>query len=351
MFFAGVQQFPDGGDGLLFVIEEITGDTFFNHLGDSAGAGGDDGYAGGHGFKDDEAQSFSARGHDKDVAAGVGGGEFVAVKKAGEVDGQSGEVLLQGLVVGAVADQGETGFGHGFKDGLEAFDVLLRGEAADVEEQRAFGMAVGEAGTHCVRTVGGMKAVGIDSAGPEGDACDAMLRQLIDHDDGGAEVDGGAIVAQAEQRPDDGLDESQAVVAEVFGEIGVVGDDHGQAKRAAVAAAAVVESGDAEERGLGDMEDVRLEVEDDLAHGSARKRKAEFRIEGKRVAGDAEDAALREFVEAACGRDDQDFVAEGFELLDGLAEGGDDSIDFGNKCFSEENNSHGPCQALTFNGM
>ena len=94
-----------------------------------------------------------------------------------------------------------------------------------------------------------------------------------------------------------------------------------------------------------------LKSEDDVAHRSARERKTEFGIEGKGVAGYADNAALLEFVEAAVGRDDQDLVAEALELLDGLAESGDDSVDFGNKGFSEENNSHLPWQALTFNGM
>ena len=44
-------------------------------------------------------------------------------------------------------------------------------------------MAVGEAGAHGVGTVGGMKAVGIDATGPEGDTGDSVLFQLVDHDD------------------------------------------------------------------------------------------------------------------------------------------------------------------------
>ena len=75
-----------------------------------------------------------------------------------------------------------------------------------------------------------------------------------------------------------------------------------------------------------------------------RRGETEFGVERKGVAGNADDSAVFVFREAALGGQDQNLVTEVFELLDGLAESRDNSVDFGNKGFSKESDSHLPCR-------
>ena len=71
-------------DCLFVGLEEVAIDLVVNHFGDAAGARGDDGQTGAHGFENHEAQRLSAGGHDKDVAGGIGGGEFFLVQETRE---------------------------------------------------------------------------------------------------------------------------------------------------------------------------------------------------------------------------------------------------------------------------
>jgi hypothetical protein len=139
-------------------------------------------------------------------------------------------------------------------------------------------MVLRKTGAHLEGTAGRVKEVGIDAAWPEFDTLDSMLAQLLEHDGGRAKVNGRSIVAVAENFPDMLLEESQPVVAQVLGKIGVVGDDQRQTQSASVFSAAVVKGGDPQQGGIGDVEEIGLELSDDGAHGGAGKGEAQFGV-------------------------------------------------------------------------
>jgi hypothetical protein len=72
-----------------------------------------------------------------------------------------------------------------------------------------------------------MKEIGVYPARPKGNPLDPMLAELANHDVGGAEVDAGAVMAKAKQRPDVRFNERQVIVGEVFGKVRVIGDHQG----------------------------------------------------------------------------------------------------------------------------
>lgn len=115
-------------------------DAVVDEFGDAHDAGGDGGYAGGHGFDDDDGQSFGETRQDEDVGLGealTDDGLGLVTEKldvAGEVV-RSSEVFEPGPVF-AVADEGEFGVGdaaddvhHGFEeDGQALFGDDASGE-------------------------------------------------------------------------------------------------------------------------------------------------------------------------------------------------------------------------------
>src|SRR5271170_6206172 len=145
------------------------------------------------------------------------------MQEAGEGNWHSGEVMFESFAMRAVADEREARFGKGFENGLEAVDAFLRGEAADVEQQWAFGMTAAETLSHGLRRAVRTKAIAIDAAGPQLQIADSVLAQLVDHCGRCAEIDGGAVVACANERPDRALEKSKPVVVEIFGKIRVIG--------------------------------------------------------------------------------------------------------------------------------
>jgi hypothetical protein len=268
------------------------------------------------------------------------------VQKAGHEDRKAGEVILESFAVRSIANQGKPGVGKGFKEGSETLKVLLRREAPYIQQKGALGVALSEARAHLGRTTGRMKEIGINPAWPEGDSLNSMFGQLLNHGDRGAQVHSCPVVAGAENLPNMWFEESQAIVMKILGKIGVVGDDYRQMQGAAVFPTTIVETGYSQEGGFDDVENVRLEIGDNPSHGGARKGKTEFRVKDERPAFHAHDTGMLEFGEAALRRKDEDFVAEAFELFDCLAERGDDSVDFGDECFSENDNSHVSCRRL-----
>ena len=334
------QQLLDCRNSLCLFVEEIAAHAVLNHFGDAAGSSSDNGYAGGHGFKDDQAEGLGAGRHDEDVAGGIGLGEFISVQEAGHVDRESCEVLLEMLVVGTTADQGEAGGGVGHENWFEAFDFFFRGKAADIQEQRVLWVSFGEAGAHFRGAAHGLESICVDAAGPQSEAFDSMLLQLLEHGDRGAEIEGCAIMAFAQNGPDPRLHEAKTVVMEVLGQIGVVGDNQGQMEGSAVLSATVIQPGNAQQGWVGDVDEVGLKFDDGPAYGSVGKCKAKLRIDEERVALGADDAGLLKVVETAIRGKDKDLVAKFFQLVDSLAEGGDDAVHFGDEGFSEEGNSH-----------
>lgn len=204
-------------------------------------------------------------------------------------------------------------------------------------------MALAQAHTQGAGAAAGVKAVRIHAAGPEHEPADSMITKLIHHGGRGAQVERSPVVASAKNGPDRSLQESQPVVTKVLGKIGVVGDDQRQVQSAAVRPAAVIERGDAQKCWIGDVDEVRLKLRDGLPDGGAWKGEAQLGIESERPALHADDARMFKLGKAAGGRKDENLVAKACQLPDGLAKRGDNAVNFGNECLSEERDSHGPC--------
>jgi hypothetical protein len=182
--------------------------------------------------------------------------------------------------------------------------------------------------------------MGVHSAGPEAEAFNSMLLEQLDHGDRCAEVERCAVVSFAQDGPDPWFHKPEPIVVKVLGKICVVGDDEREMKGSAIFSASVIEGGYAKQRGIGDVEKIGFEFIDCAPHGGARQGKAKLRIEEERAPFDADNPGLLKMIEAAFRGKDEDLVTEAFQLVDSLAEGGDDAIHFGNEGFSEEGNSH-----------
>ena len=196
-------------------------------------------------------------------------------------------------------------------------------------------MAAGQPRAHGLRAAIGVKARRIDSSRPQGDAPNAVLLQLFHHGCGGAQVERGAVMADAHDPPDVGLQKPQLVVVQIGGQVGVIRDHQRQVQRSAVPAAAVVERGNPQQRRIGHVQQIGLEFADLRPHRCPRKREPQFRVEGERVALHAHDAGAFEIGDSPVGREHQDFVAEALELANGFAQGSDDAVDLGNERFSK----------------
>src|ERR1035438_2750514 len=96
------------------------------------------------------------------------------------------------------------------------------------------------------------------------------------------------------------------------------------------------------------MDDVWLELGHRSAHGGTGKGKPEFGVKREGVAFDSNDARLSEVTDTPLRREDQHLVAHVVELPNGLAERGDNAVDFRNEGFGEERDSHEACQGLFF---
>ena len=285
-------------------VVEIAGNAVLHNVGGAAGVGRDDGTAGGHGFEQHEAEGLCPRGQKEGVGGGEGGSEVRALEEAGEVGGGSGEVLLELFAMRAVADQSEADAGHGGEGVAAGLNFFFSREAADVDEELFFGMALGEAGAHFGGGAVGAEGIRIDSATPELNAGNAVRFKLLLHDLRGGEPEVGAIVAGAHAPPKKALKKPEMVVAQVFGQMGVVGDDQRDALRGAEEEARRGEHG-----GIDGVDDVGTEFPEHAADGGARNGQLEVRVERKAEAGDAVDLGAFVFGDAARG-DDEHGVAQ-----------------------------------------
>lgn len=332
------EKAADRFDGVAWTvgIVEAAGDAVLNDVGDAAGARRDHRTTAGHGFHEDQAEGFSARSEEEGITRGIGSSELFVSEKSCEIGRRACEIALQLFAMGTVADQSQTDTGKRGEDVAAALDFLFRGKAADVEEELAFGMARGETGPHFVGGARGMEKIGVDAAAPEMDAADAMMLQLGLHGLGGGEDEVAAVVGLAHGPPHEPFEAAEAVVLEVFGQVGVVRDDERDAKPGADE-----EGGDAKNRGIDSVQNVGAEAPDGVPDGGARNGHFELGIERKSEAGDAVNRRTFKAVDAA-GGDDQDLVAQSAKMTDGVTETGDDAVDFGEERFGDEGNAQRP---------
>jgi len=162
-----------------------------------------------------------------------------------------------------------------------------------------------------------------------------MGLEIVEGDGGGAEVEIGAPMALAHEHPAEFFKRPEFVVAKIGGDVGVGGDDERDLEDLTV-----VDATDAEEGGFEDVDDVGSKVDEAVAHGAAREGQAEFGIEGKADGREGDDFRAEEFLWAAGGGEDEDFVASAAQTFRGLDKHGDDAVDLGEKRLRHQGDSH-----------
>eukprot|EP00187_Rhodella_violacea_P017758 CAMPEP_0184732460 /NCGR_PEP_ID=MMETSP0314-20130426/54346_1 /TAXON_ID=38298 /ORGANISM="Rhodella maculata, Strain CCMP 736" /LENGTH=479 /DNA_ID=CAMNT_0027199049 /DNA_START=242 /DNA_END=1678 /DNA_ORIENTATION=+ len=282
-----------------------------------------------HGLHDDKPERLRLARHEQRV----GGRERLAQLVADELPREAHaarvaprrELALQRRAERAVADEHDgCGVGEGREDVRDGGEVFLRAEAADVgdelparRELERGGVGGVEAEERCAgggAAEGGVEAQRVDALAPQADALDAVGGEL------GADLRGGcdggvrAVVDHAEQGPDDGDQQAEAVVLGVDGEVGVVGHDEGLAEEAGVEQGAE----DDEARGR-DVDDVGVElaqrVEDARREAEAE---GDGGVEREAEALDVHDAGAgkpRRPLLGVVRGDDQHLVARGLQPL------------------------------------
>ena len=90
-----------------------------------------------------------------------------------------GELGFQRFAGGTVADDRQARPRYGCQDWLEVVDLLLGGQASDVNQQGIVGMPVRERVTHGGIAKARIETVGIDATFPQPDAIDADVEHLL----------------------------------------------------------------------------------------------------------------------------------------------------------------------------
>ena len=208
-----------GAVGFIEAAVDAVGDD----VGDAATVGADHGTTGCHGFQQHQPQRLRAGGEEEGIAAGVGPCQVVPGEIADEGGGGSLEVLLQLLAVGTIAHQGQPCIGKGLQHGADPFDLLLRGEAADVKQQRTTVVMAAEKPLAQLRAAQlGTEQLRVHTPLPQISVLNAFVAELLHHGGGGAQIQQGLVVGGLEHLPQEWLQHSQAVVLEVLGQVGVI---------------------------------------------------------------------------------------------------------------------------------
>ena len=246
-------------------------------------------------------------------------------------------MLLQLLAVGTIAHQGQPCIGKGLQHRADPFDLLLRGEAADVEQQRTTVVMAAEKPLAQLRAAQlGTEQLRVHTPLPQISVLNAFVAELLHHGGGGAQIQQGLVVGGLEHLPQEWLQHSQAVVLEVLGQVGVITRHQRDAF--------VLREPDAAEtqhRRVHNVDQIGLKRIDRVGHCRARQGQFELGIERQRHRRNADQACPHVLIRTAFRAEDHHFIAGVHQMLHRLGQTGDDAIDLRQEGFGEEGDFQG----------
>ena len=164
----------------------------------------------------------------------------------------------------------------------------------------------------------------------------ALVAELLHHGGGGAQIQQGLVVGGLEHFPQERLQHPQAVMLEVFGQVGVIAGDQRNALVLREPDAA-----EAQHRRVHHVDQIGLKRIDRVRHRWARQRQFELWIERQWHRRNANQAGSHVLVRTALRAEDHHVVAGFHQMLHRLGQTGDDAIDLWQEGFGEEGDFQG----------
>src|SRR5918995_3025662 len=173
-------RFTDGGDegcvGSRIVEKSCL--AFVHHLPGRTSPGGEHGQPRGEGFDHGYPQRLRGRREQESVGGGERGRELLALQHSRKDRPRIRVLLFEVPARGSIADQGKTYLGYIAKNDPELANVLLMGEASDVQQQPVRRMAVRKPDPPILRELVGVEAPGINTLWPQVQPLDTLVSKV-----------------------------------------------------------------------------------------------------------------------------------------------------------------------------